>query len=102
MKNESRPKRKALVVAHQLHGARRTDRECHLCGEGTFLKRGHELVCDTCGHAPDPDSTVQRTDSWELFWSSREQYSGFTGPDRIRMIGGFAGAYEYGGEESPY
>lgn len=74
-------------------GATRTDRKCYNCDEGTFLDLGTELVCDTCSYAPDGRPSIEMPDPWERFWEERKNYSGFTGPGRVRMVGGFIGAY---------
>lgn len=74
-------------------GAKRTDRECYECEDGKFLDLGTELVCDNCHYSPDGKPTVERKNPWEDFWKEREDYTGFTGRDRVRMVGGFIGGY---------
>lgn len=76
-----------------LKGAMRTQRECYNCDDGTFLDLGTELVCDTCSHSPSHRPRIKRVNPWEKFWEERQHYSGFTGPDRVRMVGGFVGGY---------
>lgn len=78
-----------------MDGAQRTDRECYSCKDGNFLAVGNELVCENCMYSPDGEEPVMTfEDPWEKFWEHREQYSGFHGPNRVKMVGGFAHAYD--------
>lgn len=74
-----------------------TDRECIVCEDGRYLRDGHELICSVCQHTPSHDVSPNggTHGSWESFRRLREQYSGFYGPERVKMVGGFLGAYDF-------
>lgn len=73
--------------------ATRTGRDCYLCEDGEFLQVKQELVCDNCYHSPDGKQSLKKENPWEDFWAERKNYSGFTGRDRIKMVGGFVQGY---------
>lgn len=82
----------------KLRGATRTERECFNCDDGTFIRVETELVCDTCSYSPDRSPRMENRphnliDQWPVFWKARENYSGFIGPNRVKMVGGFTTAY---------
>lgn len=72
-----------------------TERECHMCEDGKYVRDGSEIICSTCYHVPQHADRGRRTveGTWESFWAARDEYSGFSGPERVKMVGGFAGAY---------
>lgn len=74
--------------------AEETDEECPLC-DGTFYRDSGELVCGDCCYAPI-DEPEETRDEWEKFWDERDEYDGWYGEDRVKMVGGFIGAYVYG------
>lgn len=64
--------------------------------EGTFVRYEGEHICRDCGHVrfSDHDDTPRSMrDPWEWFEEQRNEYSGFYGRDRVRMVGGFLRAY---------
>jgi ribosomal protein L37AE/L43A len=71
--------------------------ECPVCGadEEYVLYEGDKM-CSECGHAPDPGarrSVTANESPWESWWDHREQYDGFYGENRVRMVGGFVSTY---------
>jgi hypothetical protein len=70
--------------------------ECPLCGEEeAYVEHGGDKMCKNCQYAPRA-SAEQRDekDEWAQWQEHRgEEYSGFTGPDRIKMVGGFVAPY---------
>lgn len=77
------------------------DRECPVCGaeDGSYVRYRGDTVCSRCGHVPTPSNPDFTTETpWEDWWKRRranDDYDGWYGEDRIRMIGGFIGAYDY-------
>lgn len=73
----------------------RTDRECPEC-EGAMYRNEDELFCGDCYLSPAKHSSRNdHVGEWERFWKRREEYSGFTGPERVKMVGGFLGPWIY-------
>lgn len=72
------------------------DAECPICGgEATYVRYENARVCEVCGHAPT-STNVGESDDWEEWWMHRkssDEYSGWLGPSRIRMVGGFKYVY---------
>lgn len=76
-----------------MHG-RDTGRSCPWCDDGRLYKIDGDIVCDSCFYSPEKTLSEPRDrDRWQWFWDARDRYSGWYGPDRIRMVGGFIGAY---------
>lgn len=71
------------------------DQECVLCGESNYVQNGSELVCPECFHVPIHESKrrTEKHDPWDFFDRKRDEYSGFYGPERVKMVGGFARIY---------
>ncbi len=61
--------------------------------DGTYRQYDYEHICDECGHVRNSDFHTDTSDPWERFDNKRDEYSGFTGEDRVKMVGGFVGAY---------
>lgn len=81
-----------------MNNAQHTDQECHLCEDGHYIRLEHEKVCDECHHSPARTRDSGHVTEWEYFWQHRrdtDEYEGFTGPSRVKMVGGFAGPYVY-------
>lgn len=80
------------------------DRECSICdSENSFVLYEGERVCKECGYAPTAGGTAVSTqntsEEWDDWFEHRdEQYSGFHGTDRIKFVGGFASAYDFGAD----
>jgi len=78
------------------------DVECAVCdAEESFVIYEGDKVCKECGHAPSGGGRSVTTDDSE--WADwlqhrREEYDGFYGEDRIKFVGGFAAAYEFGAD----
>lgn len=75
------------------------DHECAICGAtGSFVLYDHDKVCRECGYVPSADDGDEtEDDEWERWFEHRdEDYDGFRGEDRIKMVGGFASAYVFG------
>lgn len=79
------------------------DADCGLC-DGVYVLFEGDQVCRKCGHISgtggDTEMTYrqrQQPDPWREFHRARrsDNYSGFRGPDRIKMVGGFAAAYDF-------
>jgi len=64
--------------------------ECSVCGaKNTFVRLDGTKTCSNCQYAPEPPHE-RGVDEWEQWWERRsEQYSGFYGNGRIKMVGGF-------------
>lgn len=80
-------------------GFKRTDQECPICEDGEILqdRKIAEKFCDTCLTVLEKDTHREETQGeWESFFEYRKnEYSGFHGDERIKMAGGFAGAYVF-------
>lgn len=75
--------------------------ECPICGtENSYIKWDYDKLCEDCGHVRGgQQSRGQRDDQteFERWWDHRrnmDEYSGWHGELRIRMIGGFEAAYD--------
>jgi hypothetical protein len=70
--------------------------ECPLCGaEAPYVLYDGDKMCGECGHVPGVGGDDKDAhESWREH--RRENYSGWTGPDRIKFPGGFASAYDFG------
>lgn len=78
------------------------DVECDDCG-GTYVLYDGEKLCRDCGYIAGSGGSAREADadewaSWHQHRREYEQYSGFRGPDRIKFVGGFAAAYDYGSD----
>lgn len=72
------------------------DVECDNCGSvNSYVLYDHDKVCRECGHIAGSGERADDTRSeWQQWWDHRDDmYSGFTGKDRIKMVGGFGSAY---------
>jgi ribosomal protein S27AE len=81
---------------------RTTERECHICEDGTFMKNGSRLVCDTCSYAPTFESRPTQQSEWE---AHRRQVDGRANGDidgRPRLYGGYKDAYWADGDAGEY
>lgn len=83
-----------IMRRDDLEGYQRTDRACNHCDNGVLHVQGAEAVCDSCYVVIDSDRPPKTVKSeWELFWEHRDEYEGFYGPDRVKMVGGFGRSY---------
>lgn len=71
---------------------RRTDADCYLCEDGTYIQLDHERFCDTCFHSPSKQTRMTTTDVWGDFWAYRADYVA-TNDERPKAPGGFAAVY---------
>jgi len=76
------------------------ERECPICdAEGKYVLYEGDKMCRTCGHVPSPSSIGgDEKGPWKQWHEHRkenEEYSGFTGENRIKFVGGFAAAYVF-------
>jgi len=70
--------------------------ECPICeAEGAYILYEGDKTCMRCGHTPGERVVPsEESDPWTRWFTHRkEEYSGFYGPDRIKMVGGFASSY---------
>lgn len=85
---------------------RADDAECDVdgCG-GVYVLYDGDRVCRVCGHLsgtggnePMDYREKHLPKAWVSFEKTRDsdKYSGFTGQDRIKFVGGFASAYDFG------
>lgn len=74
-----------------------TDQECVLCGQTNYVDDGTDIVCPECFHTPlhETKSPSETQGPWEHFDRLRADYSGLYGPERVKMVGGFARAYDF-------
>ena len=75
------------------------ERECPICStDGSYVEYGGDLVCLNCAHTPTPETTrSQDANPWGQWHKHRrDEYDGFYGEERVRMIGGFAATYDFG------
>jgi hypothetical protein len=70
---------------------------CDNCESGTYVLFDGDKVCDTCGVLAKRPEGVSRTSnpwgSWVEHRRSHDDYSGWFGEDRIKMVGGFIHPY---------
>lgn len=74
------------------------DASCDDCGSGTYVLYDGDKVCRDCGYLAQPQDSPT-TDDWSTWVEHRrsnDDYSGWYGENRIKMVGGFAAAYEFG------
>ena len=73
-----------------------TETECVMCEEATYEERDGDVFCPNCHTLLGGEGGRSQSGPWRSFWSYREQsdYHGWKGPDRIKMVGGFASAYD--------
>lgn len=80
----------------------RTEEECPICEEGILLQGHYEKFCSSCWTVIDsnafPDSDESEWEQWQKH--RHEEYSGLTGQDRVKMVGGFEGPFFY--TDDPY
>lgn len=71
--------------------------ECPLCGaDAPYVLYDDDKMCEECGHVPGVGGKVEEQSEHEQWREHRrENYSGWTGPDRIKFPGGFAHAYDF-------
>lgn len=70
--------------------------ECPLCGEEeAYVEHDNDKMCENCQYAPLASADHREdTDKWTEWRSHRsEEYSGWHGRDRIKMVGGFTRPY---------
>lgn len=72
--------------------------ECPICtSEGTYVLYEGDKMCAACGHVPGVSNTLtsaSEDDEWAEWREHRhEEYSGWYGRDRIKMVGGFVRPY---------
>lgn len=77
------------------------ERECPICEhEGDYVLYDNDSVCEHCGHVhggDEPqDEDLTEWSRWRRHRRNHDDYKGWLGEDRIKMVGGFAAAYEYG------
>lgn len=82
------------------------DEQCPLC-DGPMFIHDDEKVCGDCYYVSEPPKRKAMPDPWERFQRDRREWvaeederGGWTGPTRVKMIGGFAGPYVYGEGDS--
>jgi hypothetical protein len=81
------------------------DEECPICEESSYVlvDNESEKVCANCLHAPTSttEKTVSPDNEWDEWHAYRRQdeISGFYGPDRVKMVGGFTGAWSFGNDD---
>lgn len=71
--------------------------ECDVCGaEASFVKYDNDKTCKKCGYRPTESTiTSKKKSEWEQWWEHRsDMYSGLRGEDRVKMVGGFASAWD--------
>lgn len=85
-----------MARADSLKGLRRTGRDCNVCEDGTFLKDGSELICDTCQYVPDSREPTESQTPWQQFRKLRAQAA--EDNERPYCVGGAPGAYWGDGE----
>jgi ribosomal protein S27AE len=74
------------------------ERECPNCGEdGTFVRYDGDTVCSECHYTSTPSNRISdREPQWSWWWKHRrDEYSGWYGDERVRMVGGFYSAWDY-------
>jgi transcription initiation factor TFIIIB Brf1 subunit/transcription initiation factor TFIIB len=76
--------------------------QCPICGsENSYIKWKFEKMCEDCGHVRGGQQSRgqrNRTSEWERWWEHRrssDEYSGFRGENRIKMVGGFVGPWDF-------
>lgn len=75
-----------------------TDCKTESC-DGTIRLYDGDRVCDVCGRCngggnPTRGGAEAEADEWDEWFEHRDElYSGFTGRNRIKMVGGFAAPY---------
>lgn len=73
--------------------------DCPLCGkENAYVLRDNDKVCEECNYMPRAETTVESADPWDEWHEHRrdnDDYSGFTGENRIKFVGGFTSAYVF-------
>jgi len=71
--------------------------ECPLCAaEQPYVRVEHQTVCNHCGYVRGSQNDAQEREAgtWQSWWDYREnEYSGFRGDGRVRMVGGFSFVY---------
>jgi predicted amidophosphoribosyltransferase len=68
--------------------------ECPEC-EGEFVMHDNDKMCKDCGLLVGVDSGEDPSEWAEWEEHRRENYDGFYGEDRVKMVGGFAGVWFY-------
>lgn len=72
-----------------------SETECIKCEEATYEQQDGDWYCPNCHYVKRSQTgNMQQQNNWEWFWQQRQQYSGFRGPDRVKMVGGFVGAWD--------
>lgn len=75
------------------------DAECDNCEGGTYVLYDGDKLCRDCGYLagsrPRQTEDGDEWSSWQQHRRDHEDYSGWYGEDRIKMVGGFAAAYEF-------
>jgi DNA-directed RNA polymerase subunit RPC12/RpoP len=76
--------------------------ECpHCTHERPYVRYDGDTVCQHCGYVRGSDSVSRSASStpqpqWSTWWNHRSsEYDGWYGRERVRMVGGFAAAYDY-------
>jgi hypothetical protein len=75
------------------------ERECPICdSEGSIVLHEGDKVCRECQFTTSSESQRRDRDtSWADWHDHRDdEYDGFYGDGRIKFVGGFASAYEFG------
>lgn len=75
------------------------ERECPVCErEGSIVLHDGDKVCRNCQFTTSSESQRRREESaWDEWHDHRDdEYEGFYGDDRIKFVGGFSSAYEFG------
>lgn len=85
--------------------AHNEDETCPICEESAYVLVDceREKVCANCLHAPQstPERTVSPDSEWTEWhrYRRKDEISGFYGSDRIKFIGGFHGAWDFGNDD---
>lgn len=72
--------------------------DCPLCGaKSPYVLYDGDKMCEHCGHVPGAGGDVDEQSEYEQWREHRRaNYSGWTGPERVKFPGGFKSAYQFG------
>lgn len=73
--------------------------ECEECEGPIIIDHNEDKRCFDCGLLTStPSSREYRSNQWEEWDEERrtnDEYSGWYGEDRLKMVGGFVGAWDF-------
>lgn len=91
--------RNNTITVTRLDNLPTTDRECHLCEDGNFVRDGYELICENCHYTPSTDRAATRAPTeWERHEKQVHDRSTGERDGRPRLVGGYPDAYWGEGE----